>query len=127
MNTKRSLLLFLIILVTKFAIGQDGPRIVVKPEVVDYGTRANGSDGTSHFHIFNTGDEPLKIETIYTAHGGMIAKFENGKVLPGDSIEVILKFDTRRIGPFSTSATVVSNAVNDPAKWVKIKGRILEP
>jgi hypothetical protein len=45
--------------------------------------------------------------------------------MPGETSEINIKYDTKRIGAFSKTITITSNA-NQPIKQLKIKGKIIK-
>ena len=45
--------------------------------------------------------------------------------MPGKSAVIEVKYATNRVGAFSKTVTVNSNAVNQPTMTLKIKGKVL--
>lgn len=95
-------------------------------EVIDYGTVAYKSDGTRTFTFKNTGKSPVVIADIKTSCGCTIATKPTKAIMPGESSEITVKYATNKVGPFSKSITVISNA-KEGRKVLKIKGKVLEP
>ena len=94
-------------------------------EVIDYGTVAYKSDGTRTFTFKNTGKSPVVIADIKTSCGCTIATKPTEAIMPGESSEITVKYATNKVGPFSKSITVISNA-KEGRKVLKIKGKVLE-
>ena len=98
-------------------------KIEFKTETVDYGEIAKGADGVRVFEFTNTGDAPLIISKVSSSCGCTIPKKPEAPILPGDTGEIQVKYDTNRVGPIRKAITVISNA-DTPTKVLKIKGEI---
>jgi len=98
--------------------------IEFKTEVVDYGTIEQNSDGTRLFTFTNTGDAPLLISRVKTSCGCTVPSYSKAPIMPGDSGELNIKYDTKRLGAFTKTITVMSNAEGGN-KILKIKGNIV--
>jgi hypothetical protein len=94
-------------------------------EVIDYGKIALNADGVRTFKFKNVGKSPLVISDIKSSCGCTVPKKPAGPIMPGDSGEIEVKYDTNRPGGFSKSITVSSNA-NEPVKNLQIKGIVLK-
>lgn len=101
-----------------------GPAINVDKEVHDYGDVPYNGDGTCEFKVTNTGNEPLILSKCKGSCGCTVPKCDPNPILPGESSIISVKYDTKRSGPINKSVTINSNAVNDPAKVVRIKGNV---
>ena len=98
--------------------------IKFKTEVVDYGTITQNSDGTRLFTFTNTGDAPLLITNVKTSCGCTVPSYSKAPILPGESGQLNIKYDTTRLGAFNKTVTVTSNAEGGN-KILKIKGNII--
>lgn len=106
-------------------VGQtDGPVLTIDKELHDYGTVDYGSDGTCVFTITNTGNAPLIITLCKGSCGCTVPTWSKDPIPPGGSTQIVVKYDTKRPGPFQKQVTITSNAVNTPSKVVKIKGTV---
>ena len=105
---------------------QDVAKIEFKAETVDYGEIDKGADGVRVFEFTNTGDAPLIISKVSSSCGCTIPKKPEAPILPGDTGEIQVKYDTNRVGPIRKAITVISNAAT-PTKVLKIKGEIKDP
>ncbi|GAB1309699.1 hypothetical protein KH5_23820 [Urechidicola sp. KH5] len=104
----------------------DGPIFKFDEEVIDYGKIEKGSDGHRVFTFTNVGNAPLIIEKVKGSCGCTVPTKPEGAVMPGEKGEIKVKYDTNRIGGFSKTVTITSNAT-EPLKRIKIKGIVLKP
>lgn len=93
-------------------------------EVVDYGTIIQGSNGTKVFTFTNTGNAPLVISEVKTSCGCTVPSYSKAAILPGKQGELEIKYDTKRLGSFTKTITVISNA-KVIKKTLKIKGTVV--
>ncbi|MDG5489930.1 DUF1573 domain-containing protein [Psychroserpens sp. SPM9] len=98
--------------------------ITFKTEVVDYGTIIQNSDGTRAFTFTNTGDAPLLITNVKTSCGCTVPSYSKTPIQPGEQGELKIKYDTKKLGAFTKTITVTSNAEGGN-KILKIKGNII--
>ncbi|WP_299125260.1 DUF1573 domain-containing protein [uncultured Winogradskyella sp.] len=98
--------------------------IKFKIEVVDYGTVEQHSDGTRLFTFTNTGDAPLVITKVKTTCGCTVPSYSKAPIMPGESGELNIKYNTKKLGAFTKTVTVMSNAEGGN-KILKIKGNIV--
>lgn len=111
---------------TGFALqAQETAKMEFESEVIDYGEITKGSDGVRTFVFTNTGTIPLVIKNVTSSCGCTIPSKPEDPVLPGEKGEIKVKYDTNIVGPIRKTITVYSNA-EEPAKSIKIKGRVLE-
>ena len=92
-------------------------------EIIDYGTIIQNSDGLRIFTFTNTGNAPLIISEVKTSCGCTVPTYSKEAILPGETGEINIKYDTKRLGSFNKTITVLSNA-NLSRKTLKIKGTI---
>lgn len=90
-------------------------------ETIDYGKIEKASEGARVFVFTNIGDKPLIIETIKSSCGCTVPKKPEAPIMPGEKGEIKVSYDTKRVGGFSKSITISSNA-KIPRKIIKIKG-----
>ena len=101
-----------------------GPVISLDKEVHDYGTIAKDADGTCYFTVTNTGTEPLIISKCKGSCGCTVPQCDATPITPGANSKITVKYDTKRVGPINKSVTITSNAVNEPTKVIRIKGKV---
>ncbi|MGY5350977.1 DUF1573 domain-containing protein [Wenyingzhuangia sp. IMCC45533] len=101
------------------------PAFEFETEVIDYGKVAHNSDGVRYFRFTNVGSAPLIIESVKGSCGCTVPTKPEEPIMPGQSGEIKVKYATDRIGRFTKSVTIVSNASKQP-KVVRIKGEVLK-
>lgn len=99
-----------------------GPEITFESTTIDYGTIERGSDGIRVFKFTNTGKEPLIITNTRGSCGCTVPKHPKDPILPGQTEEIEVKYDTNRLGKINKSVTVSTNA-GDPVR-LQIKGEV---
>lgn len=115
---KTSLLFFAILFIS---ISFNAQEFKFDEETIDYGKIEKASNGERTFVFTNTGDQPLIIQKIKSSCGCTVPKKPSGPVMPGEKGEIKVSYDTKRVGGFSKSITITSNAKN-ALKVIKIKG-----
>ena len=95
-----------------------------KTEIIDYGTITQNSEGKRLFTFTNTGDAPLLITKVKTSCGCTVPSYSKAPIPPGSEGELEIKYDTKRLGAFTKTITVMSNAEGGN-KILKIKGNIV--
>ncbi len=93
-------------------------------EVIDYGTIAQNSDGMRIFTFTNTGNAPLIISEVKTSCGCTVPTYSKQAIMPGSEGQLEIKYDTKKLGNFTKTITVISNATKG-RKTLKIKGNIV--
>ncbi|WP_431137201.1 DUF1573 domain-containing protein [Psychroserpens mesophilus] len=93
-------------------------------EVIDYGTIAQNDNGVRTFKFTNRGRAPIVISKVKTTCGCTVPTYPKQAILPGESGTIDIKYATNRIGVFSKSITVISNADNKQ-KTLRIKGNVI--
>lgn len=103
----------------------DGPVFQFEKETIDYGKIENGSNGERVFVFTNVGTEPLIIDKVKGSCGCTVPTKPEGPIMPGETGEIKVKYDTKRTGGFSKTVTITSNAT-EPRKVVRVKGIVLK-
>ena len=102
------------------------PVITFESETIDYGTIPWDADGNREFKFKNTGKEPLIISEVQRSCGCTTPEAPKDPIKPGESGIIKVHYDTKRIGNFEKTITVISNA-RPPAKRIFIKGVVTAP
>ena len=94
-------------------------------KTIDYGEVEFESDGKRVFKFKNVGTAPLIFKRISSSCGCTIPKKPEKPIEPGDSGEIEVEYDTKRVGIFMKAISVVSNSKNSSIV-LRIKGEVLE-
>ena len=92
-------------------------------ETINYGKIDKDSNGERVFVFTNIGDQPIIIERIQSSCGCTVPKKPEGPIMPGEKGEIKVSYATNRVGGFSKSITIYSNAKNS-RKIIRIKGLV---
>ena len=128
---KKTLLLLFIGFIAIQAKAQDvNPDSIVpifkfEEDVIDYGDIAQNSDGNRVFKFTNIGKTPLIISQVKGSCGCTVPTKPEEPIMPGEVGEIKVKYATNRIGSFSKTVTITSNA-SEETKVLRIKGRVLK-
>jgi len=109
-----------------FAQDKKVAKIEFKTDVIDYGTIEKGADGVRVFEFTNTGNAPLIISNAKSTCGCTVPNWPKSPIMPGESGEIKVKYDTKRVNPIRKTITVISNA-ETPTVALKIKGIVVDP
>jgi len=93
-------------------------------EVIDYGYIAQNDNGVRTFKFTNRGRAPIVISKVKTTCGCTVPTYPKQAILPGESGTIDIKYATNRVGAFSKSITVISNA-DTSQKKLRIKGNVI--
>ncbi|MEE9349363.1 MAG: DUF1573 domain-containing protein [Flavobacteriaceae bacterium] len=94
-------------------------------DVLDYGTILKDSNGKRVFTFKNTGNSPIVINKVKASCGCTVATKPNAPIMPGETAEIGVSYATSRVGKFSKSITISSNA-SEQSKVLRIKGEVLK-
>ena len=125
MKTTNYLNLILILFSVSLYAQQKFPQIKFDSTSIDYGTIENGSDGERVFSFTNTGNADLIITNVKSSCGCTIPKKPEGPIAPGERSKIVVRYDTKRVGPFRKTITVSTNQEDNPIIALKLKGTVL--
>jgi hypothetical protein len=103
----------------------DGAGMVFENETIDYGTLPHNAEGTREFVLTNNGNKPLTIESTQGSCGCTVPTKPEKPIQPGEKGVIKVHYATDRVGQFTKTVTVKSNAVGQETKVLTIKGNIL--
>ncbi len=103
----------------------NGAGMVFETETIDYGTIAHNSDGKREFVFTNNGNKPLIITNTQGSCGCTVPSTPKEPIAPGAKGKISVKYATDRVGAFTKTVTVTSNAEGQPTKVLTIKGNVL--
>jgi len=100
-----------------------GPIMELQTTEVDYGAIVQDSDPFRFFEFTNTGDAPLVIKHAKGSCGCTVPTYPKEPILPGESAQIKVRYDTKRVGPFTKTVTLTTN--EDVEKRIlRIKGKV---
>nr|WP_314896292.1 DUF1573 domain-containing protein [uncultured Flavobacterium sp.] len=102
-----------------------GAGMVFVNEVIDYGTIAHNADGKREFIFTNNGTKPLIITNAQGSCGCTVPTSPKEPIAPGAKGVIGVKYATDRVGAFTKTVTITSNAEGQPTKVLTIKGTVL--
>ena len=103
----------------------EGAGMVFENETIDYGTLPHNADGKREFVFVNNGNKPLIITNATGSCGCTVPSFPKEPIAPGAKAVIGVKYATDRVGAFTKTVTVTSNAEGAASKVLTIKGTIL--
>lgn len=104
----------------------EGASMLFENETIDYGKIAHNSDGKREFVFVNNGTKPLIIESTQGSCGCTVPSKPEGPIAPGAKGVIGVKYATDRVGVFTKTITIKSNAAGvNETKIVTIKGEVL--
>ena len=95
-------------------------------KTVEYGEIAHNSDGVRILKFKNIGKSPLIISNVKGSCGCTVPSAPKEPIMPGEKGEIKIKYATNRVGAFSKTVTIFSNAT-EPTVRVAVKGKVLKP
>jgi hypothetical protein len=135
-GTMKFVLFALAMIVGGQVVAQDAPKKEVKKEVSKPKkgltftkmeiVRENipyGSDELFAFEFKNDAKTPAIIQGVQTSCGCTTANKPEEPIKPGKKSQISVKYDTKRVGPFTKTITITSN-VSEPI-ILTIKGSVL--
>ncbi len=95
---------------------------------IDYGTvtKADETNSKREFKFTNIGKSPLIISSCRGSCGCTVPTCPTEPILPGKGGSISVHYDINRVGPFTKTVTVTSNAKN-PNETLKITGTVNDP
>lgn len=89
----------------------------------DFGTIKYAGNGECDFTFTNTGSQPMIISRCVGSCGCTVPTWPKEPILPGKTGVIHVKYDTKRVGNFTKSVTITSNA-GSGTRILKIKGKV---
>jgi hypothetical protein len=108
---------------TEQAENVPGPEVTFEAELVDYGTIQQGADPYRYFNFTNTGDAPLVITHAKGSCGCTVPTYPKDPILPGETGQIKVRYDTNRVGPFTKRVTLTMQDIQEK-KVLTIKGKV---
>jgi len=103
----------------------EGAGMVFENETIDYGTIEHNADGNREFVFTNNGNKPLIITKTQGSCGCTVPSTPKEPIAPGAKGVIKVHYATDRVGQFTKTVTVTSNATGQETKTLTIKGVVL--
>lgn len=103
--------------------GGTSPEITFESKEHDFGTMKKGADMKYEFKFKNTGKSPLILNNVKASCGCTTPTWPKEPIGPGKSSSIKVEYDSKRVGPFTKSITITSNAIT-PSLEISIKGAV---
>ncbi len=87
----------------------EGPDISFQKTTINYGKIKKDADPLRKFHFRNAGDKALIITGAQGSCGCTVPDYPKEAIAPGASGTVDVRYDTKRVGPFTKTVTVTTN------------------
>ncbi len=100
-----------------------GPVMTFETTTVDYGTIEQHSERVRFLKFSNTGDAPLLIQTAKGSCGCTVPTWPKEAIMPGESSEIKISYDTKRLGNINKRVTITTNEGGEP-HVLKVIGKI---
>ncbi|MEL6390423.1 MAG: DUF1573 domain-containing protein [Bacteroidota bacterium] len=101
----------------------DGPIMEFKSLTVDYGTIEQNSEPLRVAEFTNTGTKPLVIKNARGSCGCTVPDWPKEPIMPGQTAEIQIRYDTKRLGKINKTVTITTNEEGAP-KVLKVVGTI---
>lgn len=105
---------------------QDLPEIFFEQTTYNFGNIDYEGNGTCEFVFKNTGKEPLLLTNVKATCGCTTPTWPKEPIKKGESGTIVVKYNTKLIGPFNKSIRVYSNAKTNLIT-LKIQGAVNNP
>lgn len=104
----------------------EGPKMELETLDVDYGEIEQHADPLRKVAFSNTGTEPLVIKNARGSCGCTVPIWPKEPIMPGESEVIEIRYDTKRLGSFSKTVKITTNAGDDPIV-LKVHGKVNKP
>ena len=115
--------LLIIFFLSFYGYGQEKGKLEFKSKVVNFGDLKEGAQAKRAINFKNTGNKPVKISKISSTGHVEVKRYPQGKISEKANAEIVISYNTKKIGPIRRTLTIYSNAVN-PIASIKIKGNV---
>ena len=115
--------LLIILFTSFFSFSQDKGKLEFENKIIDFGELKKGSSAKESISFKNIGDYPVKIKKISSTGHVTVENYPKKAVQPNSNREIVVSYNTNKIGPIRRTLTVYSNAENSFVS-IKIKGKV---
>lgn len=103
----------------------DGPIAVFDIVSYDFGNVLQGKESEAVFKLTNKGDTPLIIEDIKVSCGCTLVEWTKDPILPEQTSEIIVKYNTKIIGAIKRSIVVNTNDRENDRILLMLTGNVV--
>lgn len=107
-----------------------GPQMLFEKETIDYGVIEQGSEPYRVFNFTNAGTEALVIKYAKGSCGCTVPEWPKEPILPGETNQIKVKYDTNRMGRFKKQVKLTTNISENPIVLTiqgEVKKKAAEP
>ncbi|MDD2489417.1 MAG: DUF1573 domain-containing protein [Bacteroidales bacterium] len=102
------------------------PNIVFEKTSHDYGVIFAGDNGEVVFNFKNEGNTPLVINNVVASCGCTVPKWSKNPIMPKQSGDIKVEYNTNIIGDIKRSITVSTNDPDKPRIVLILTGKIVK-
>jgi len=102
------------------------PNIVFEKTSHDYGVIFAGDNGEVVFNFKNEGNTPLVINNVVASCGCTVPKWSKNPIMPKQSGDIKIEYNTNIIGDIKRSITVSTNDPDKPRIVLILTGKIVK-
>ena len=103
----------------------NSPEITFTKTIHNFGSLQKKSDASIDFVFKNTGKSPLVLKSVTPSCDCTTPDWPKGPIMPGKTSTIKVVYDTKEIGVFNKTITVVSNAITNKIE-LTIQGEVYE-
>ena len=100
-----------------------GPIMSLESDVIDYGNIEYNGDPLRSVAFTNTGTEPLLITNAKGSCGCTVPEWPREPILPGETSEIKVRYDTKRPGAINKTVKITTNEVEN-THTIRVIGHI---
>lgn len=137
MKTKNLVLSMLLVITGLFTFAQNGNEqkstdatnnatsvISWESTIIDLGEVKYNVPATAEFTFINISKEPVNITSVRSSCGCTVTDYSKEPILPGKSSTVKATYNSKKVGQFQKSVTVVTN--DNVSHTLTLKGVVVE-
>lgn len=91
----------------------------------DFGDMQKGEEAVAVFSVINQGQAPLIIENITASCGCTVAKWSKDPILPQDTTQIRISYNSNIVGEIKRSVVVKTNDKHKTRTLLTITGNVL--
>ncbi len=91
----------------------------------DFGDMQKGEEAVAVFSVINQGQAPLIIENITASCGCTVAKWNKDPILPQDTTQIRISYNSNIVGEIKRSVVVKTNDKHKTRTLLTITGNVL--